>query len=247
VGGERAARVWAQIGRRAGDGRVTVADACAAAAAGLGADGAGVSVMVSPTARETFHATDRIARELEEWQLSFGEGPCVDAFNDGGPVLVSDIDVAECRQRWPVFTPAARESGARAVFALPLQVGAIRLGVLDLYRAVPGPLRRGELADALAYADAVGTLLLETTAEEGDAAWWRDDPTANQAEVHQATGMILAQLSVTAEEAFARLRAYAFRHDRRLGDVAREVVQRRLRFEPDAPLDGRGGHDSDIV
>jgi GAF domain-containing protein len=247
VGVDRAARIWTEIGRRAGDGRVTLAHACDAAAVGLGADGAGVSVMVSPTARETFHATDRIARELEEWQLSFGEGPCVDAFNEGGPVLVGDIDQVEYRQRWPVFTPAARGSGARALFAFPLQVGAIRLGVLDVYRAAPGPLRGSELADALAYADAIGTLMLETTADEGSMPWWRDDPTANQAEVHQATGMILAQLSVTAEEAFARLRAYAFAHERRLGDVARDVVQRRLRFEPDEPLDGRGGHDSDIV
>ena len=96
-----------------------------------------------------------------------------------------------------------------------------------------------ELADALAYADAIGMLLLETTADEGrHAAGWRDDPTANQAEVHQATGMILVQLSVTAEAAFARLRAYAYAHDRRLGDVARDVVERRLRFDPDPPLDG---------
>jgi GAF domain-containing protein len=247
VGGERAAWVWTEIGRRAGDGRVTVAHACDAAAEGLGADGAGVSIMVSPTARETFHATDRIAQELEEWQLSFGEGPCVDAFNEGGPVLVGDIDLPECRQRWPIFTPAARGSGARALFAFPMQIGAIRLGVLDVYRAVPGPLRGSELADALAYADAIGTLMLEATADEGSKPWWRDDPTVNQAEVHQATGMILAQLSVTAEEAFARLRAYAYSHDRRLGDVARDVVQRRLRFDPDPPLDGRGRHDSDIV
>jgi hypothetical protein len=110
--------------------------------------------------------------------------------------------------------------------------------VLDVYRAAPGPLGGPELADALAYADAIGTLMLETTAHEDSTPWWRDDPTVNQAEVHQATGMILVQLSVTAEEAFARLRAYAYVHDRRLGDVARDVVQRRLRFDPDPPLDG---------
>jgi hypothetical protein len=67
--------------------------------------------MVSPTVRDTVHATDRVAGELEEWQLTFGQGPCVDAFNDGGPVLAGDLRSPACLARWPVFTPAALDSG----------------------------------------------------------------------------------------------------------------------------------------
>ena len=237
---DRNARVWLRIGVEARGDPVTVAHACAAAIDDVGADGAGVTVMVSPTVRETIHATDRVAGELEEWQLSFGQGPCVDAFGDGGPVLVSDLDLPRYAQRWPVFTPAARDSGARAVFALPLRVGAIRLGVLDLYRVTPRELTGSEFADALAYADVVGTLLLDSARGGTDDAppdWPRDDPTVDRAEVHQATGMIIAQLDVGPDEAFARLRAYAYAHDRRLGDVARDVVRRWLRFQPDPPPD----------
>jgi hypothetical protein len=216
-----------------------MAHVCAAAVAGVGVDGAGVTVMVSPTVRDTVHATDLVAGDLEEWQLTFGQGPCVDAFSDGGPVLVVDLDSPDYSARWPAFTPAALDSGAQAVFALPMQVGAIRLGVLDLYRTRPGPLSPHELADALAFADAAGMLLLDgaagTQPDTADLAWQRDDPTAHQAQVHQATGMILVQLGVRAEAAFARLRAYAYAHDQRLGDVARDVVERRLRFEPDPP------------
>ena len=215
---------------------------CAAAVAGIGVDGAGVTVMTSPTVRDTVHATDRVAGELEEWQLTFGQGPCLDAFTGGGPVLVVDLHSSESAARWPVFTPAALDSGARAVFALPLQVGAIRVGVLDLYRTRPGGLSPHELADALAFAHTAGMLLLDTAAgtqpDTADLAWQRDDPTAHQAQVHQATGMILVQLGVGAEAAFARLRAYAYAHDRRLGDVARDVVERQLRFEPDPSPDG---------
>jgi hypothetical protein len=207
-------------------------------------DGAGVTVMVSPTVRDTVYATDRVAGELEEWQLTLGQGPCVDAFAAGGPVLAVDLRTPDYSARWPAFTPAALDSGARAVFALPLQVGAIRLGVLDLYRTRPGPLSPHELSDALAFAEAASMLLLDgaagTQPDTADLAWQRDDPTAHQAEVHQATGMILAQLGISAEGAFARLRAFAYAHDRRLGDVARDVVERRLRFEPDPPS---GGHD----
>ncbi len=246
---DRVVRVWAQVGRQSQGAPVSVAHVCAAAVAGTGVDGAGVTVMTSPTVLDTVHATDRVAGDLEEWQLTFGQGPCLDAFTGGGPVLVGDLDSAESAARWPVFTPAALDSGARAVFALPLQVGAIRVGVLDLYRSRPGGLSTHELADALAFADTAGMLLLDAAAgtqpDTADLAWQRDDPTAHQAEVHQATGMILVQLGVSAEAAFARLRAYAYAHDRRLGDVARDVVARRLRFTPDpvppAPAPGGTG------
>ena len=91
-------------------------------------------MMISPTVRETVHATDDVAASLEEAQLTFGQGPCVDAFTEGGPVLAADLRRAEYLARWPAFGPAALDSGARAVFALPLQIGAIRLGILDMYR-----------------------------------------------------------------------------------------------------------------
>lgn len=241
VNGDRVVRVWAQIGQQSRGGPISVAHVCAAIVAGVDVDGAGVTVMVSPTMRDTVHATDQVVGELEEWQLAYGQGPCVDAFTAGGPVLVVDLGSPGYSARWPAFTPAALDSGARAVFALPMQVGAIRLGVLDLYRTRPGPLSSQELADALIFADTVGMLLLDAGAQPDttDLAWQRDDSTAHQAQVHQATGLILAQLGVSADVAFARLRAYAYAQDRRLGEVARDVVERRLRFEPDPPSSGQ--------
>jgi hypothetical protein len=204
----------------------------------VGVDGAGVTGMASSSARETVHATDAVAAVLEELQLTLGQGPCMDTFSDGGPVLAVDLRLRESLNRWPAFTPAALDSGVRAVFALPLQVGAIRLGALDLYRTRAGGLSSHELADALIFAETVCMLLLDGAAgaqpDTAELAWQRDDPTAHQAVVHQATGMVLVQLRVSAEAAFARLRAYAYVHDRRLADVARDVVERRLRFASDA-------------
>ena len=246
VDGDRIVRIWAQVGRQSLGAPISVAHLCAAAVTGVGVDGAGVTVMVSATVREAVHATDGIAAELEELQLTLGEGPCVDAFTGGGPALAVDLHVPEYLARWPAFAPAAVDRGARAVFALPLQIGAIRLGVLDLYRTRPGPLTPHELADALGYAETAGILLLDTAAgaqiDTAELAWQHDDPTAHQAVVHQATGMILVQLGVSAEAAFARLRGYAFAHARPLSEVARSVVDRRLRFAPDPPP--TGGEDS---
>ena len=98
------------------------------------------------------------------------------------------------------------------------------------------------MADALTFAETVSVLLLDGAAgmqpDTAELTWQRDDPTAHQAQVHQATGMIIVQLGVPAETAFARLRAYAYAHDRPLGEVARDVVQRRMRFDPDPPDEG---------
>ncbi|MGY0235936.1 GAF domain-containing protein [Longispora urticae] len=237
----RTARIWGLIAEESLGSPVSVAHVCAAVVAAVEVDGASLTIMVSPTVRDAVHVTDSVAAELEEWQLTFGQGPCVDAFATGGPVLVADLHTPALAARWPAFTPAAASSGAGAVFALPLQVGAIRLGVLALYRRRPGALDRDEVADALAFADVAGALLLDRSAGrvQPEDAWQDEDPTAHQAEVHQATGMILAQLGVSAAAAFARLRAHAYAHDRRLGDVARDVVERRLRFEPE-PVAGDG-------
>jgi hypothetical protein len=244
VGADRVVRVWAQVARQSRGAPVSVAHVCAAAVDAVGVDGAGVTLMLSPTVRETVTATDAVATGLEEFQLTFGQGPCVDTFTEGGPVLAVDLRSREYLNRWPAFTPAALGIGARAVFALPLQVGAIRVGVLDLYRLHPGGLSTHELADALAFADTACMLLLDAAAgappDTAELAWQREDPSTHHAVVHQATGMILVQLGCGADTAFARLRAHAFAHDRRLGDVARDVVERRLRFTPDTERSADG-------
>jgi hypothetical protein len=237
---DRVVRIWAEVGRQSQGAPISLTHVCAAAVAAVGVDGAGVTVMASPTVRETVHATDGVAAQLEELQLTLGEGPCMDAFSDGGPALAADLHAREFANRWPAFTPAAVGSGVGAVFALPLQTGAIRLGALDLYRRRSGLLTTHELADALTYAEAAGMLLLDTAAglqpDTAELAWQHNDATVNLAVVHQATGMILVQLGVTAEAAFARLRAYAYARNRPLSDVARDVVDRALRFTPDPPL-----------
>jgi len=228
-------RVWTRVAEQSRGAPVTVAHVCAAIVTGVAVDGAGLTVMISPTVRETMHATDEVATGLEELQLTLGQGPCVDSFTHGGPVLAPDLGTAEFLARWPAFTPAAVDIGAGAIFAIPLQLGAIRLGALDLYRVKRGGLSQQEVADALAFADAASMLLLDSVAgvppEVAELAWQRADPTVGQAQVHQATGMIVAQLGISAEAAFVRLRAYAFAAERRLGDVARDVVEGRLRFD----------------
>lgn len=239
---DRRLRLWAVLVDAAQGGAVTVDHLCAAAVSVAGVDSAAVAVILDATPRELIHATDRTAAELEDLTLTLGEGPCVDAATDG-PVLVADLTAPECRNRWPVFAPAAVLAGACAVFALPLRVGGIRLGVLGLYRARAGDLAAEELADVLVLADTACTVLLDGAARHGvdRDGQWPEGTGLRHPEVHQATGMIMVQLGVPAAVALVRLRAYAYSHDRRLRDVATDVVARRLRFEPAETPGDRSG------
>jgi hypothetical protein len=197
----------------------------------LEVSGAGISLISNTGNRSAVCATDDVSARIEELQVTLGEGPCVDATASRGPVLVHDLtdrrDLAA--DRWPTFLAAAREAGVRAVFAFPLQIGAIGIGALDLYRKSPGGLNDDQLADALMAAEvaSIALLELETDTEVGlvDA-----NAGAYQAQVHQATGMVSVQLDVGIEQAFLLLRARAFSTNRHLGDLCVDIVERRLRF-----------------
>jgi hypothetical protein len=134
--------------------------------------------------------------------------------------------------------------GAAAIFAFPLQIGAIRAGVLGLYRERPGPLTAFQLGDALIFADTATLLLLDAQDQAGgDLAalagpGGQPDLALRRAEIDQATGMLTEQLGAGIGDAFVRLRAYAYARDLRLTDVARDIVARRLRLHPDPSRDG---------
>jgi len=231
-------RLLGLVAAKADGGPVAVEHVGAAAILAAGVNAAAVAMVLDASPRETIYASDPGAAELEELTLTVGEGPGVDALADG-PVLVADLTAGEYLARWPAFAPTAVGAGVRAVFALPLWIGAIRLGVLDLYRAEPGGLDAEQLADALMLADTMGALLLDQAGRDvarPEGSWPRHAG-AQHPVVHQATGMVIVQLGVTAAVALIRLRAYAYAHDRRLRDVATDVVARRLRFEPDPEPD----------
>jgi hypothetical protein len=182
--------------------------------------------------------TDEVSAVIERLQFDLGEGPCVDAHQQGQPVLEPDL-AEPATPRWLAFAGPAVEAGARAVFAFPLRVGAIRLGSLDLYYDQPGSLSDTEHADALVMADitAQALLAMQAGAPPGMLAAELEAGSDLRDVVHQASGMVAAQLEVDVGQALVRLRAYAFGNDRHLVDVARDVVARGLRFDVAAEED----------
>jgi AmiR/NasT family two-component response regulator len=121
------------------------------------------------------------------------------------------------------------------VFAFPLQIGAARLGVLDVFRDRAGALTADEVRQGVLLAEVAVAALLDHHEREGPGAGVDDldDVIEDRAELFQAQGMVMVQLGVSIGEAMARMRAYAYAEDRRLSEVARDIVARRLRFDPD--------------
>lgn len=192
----------------------------------------GVSIsVISGSGQSTIGASDPTAARVEELQFELGEGPHSEALHTGQPVLIPDIRAGE-HPRWPVFVAAVRELEVGALFAFPLVMGAVTIGVVDMYRSAPGALDVDMASRALSLASSTAGPALRLAARSAD----QDAPTAGRAvpemrrEVHQATGMILVQLGTNATDAFSRLQAHAFSSGRTIQYVAHEVVMRRLDF-----------------
>lgn len=212
-----------------GTGRPLPMLLCRTAARDLAVHGAGLWIVTGDGVQQLVAATDGLARSLEELQFTTGEGPCLDAYTARRPVLQPDL---AAQPRWPVFGPAALAAGAAAVFSFPLAVGDIRVGVLDLYRTVPGDLSPSDTTDALAFADAATILMLYLQQRSGpelnpelELAW------TGHNEVHQATGMVAVQAGVSLAQALLLMRARAYAEDRSIGAVADDILGRTLRFD----------------
>ena len=194
--------------------------------------GAGIMLMIDDQNLASLADSDRVSGIVEELQFTFGEGPCVDAYRTGRPVSEGDLE-HPVAPRWPAFSSAALEAGVLAIFGFPLQVGAVRLGALDLYCDRPADLDRNQLGDALVLARVITheLLALQAGAEPGVLGTGLEEVTDLRVTVHQASGMVSERLGIPIGDALVRLRAHAYAEGRSVNDVARDVVARRLRLD----------------
>jgi hypothetical protein len=195
----------------------------------LQVNGVSLTVEVATPNRVTLAATDQVAAELEQLQDVLEEGPCWDAYLTGSPQVANLTEFDD--RRWPRFSPAAREAvGPRAVYGLPMRPEQETLGVLSAHLPSSTELST-VLEDALFLADTVGAALLLDPQQHdpnGLAGPW-----SGRSQIHQATGMIIAQLSLPAADALALMRAHAFAHNTTLDDIAEQLITRRLDFGKD--------------
>jgi hypothetical protein len=193
--------------------------------------GASISVFGRDGHQSTICATDSVAARGDTLQFELGEGPHWEALATGSPVLSPDL-ATQSHSNWPRFSVAAHEIGMAAVFAFPMTMGAARIGVVDLYCDAPRRLDEHQisLAASMAGRSAAPAVRHAIRSAEDSLSRLGENAPALRREVHQATGMIGAQLHVTLTEAFTRLRAYSFTSGRPIDDIAHDVVSRRMNF-----------------
>ncbi|MFH8410161.1 GAF and ANTAR domain-containing protein [Streptomyces sp. NPDC018019] len=217
------AAAWRRITATAG-GDITLATACRACAEDLNADCLGITLVAADDLRLLGYAGDERAELMEDAQLVSGEGPCTEAYVTGA--LVEEADLHQAFERWPAFSQAAAEQHVRSVTALPLTIGALRCGAVDLYRTTPGLLSPRHKARARAYARILALLTLDEhphllTAEPRRS---RTGPQGYPANVHVAAGILAEKHRLSTDDALARLRAHAFRHNQPLQQAADHVL-----------------------
>lgn len=237
VAGARKLEILARLA--SGDGvELSTKRLCEVCAEATAMTGAGIMLMSGDTPRGSICTTGSVSALIEELQYDLGEGPCVDAYRQDQPVLEPDL-ANPVTTRWPSFAVPALTAGARAVFGFPLRVGLVRLGAMNLFSDRVTVLDDEQHANALVMADVAAetVLLLQAGAPLGEIAKELSAGADFKYVVHQAAGMVAAQLDITVTNALLRLRAHAFSTNQAVTDVARNVVARNLRFFPDSPPD----------
>ena len=210
---------------------------CQACVGVLGVDAAAVSLVFAGTNVGTLGASAAHAKTYDEMQFTYGEGPCLDAVSRRALIVAADLaDPTETR--WPAYGAAMLAQQIRSVHALPIAVAGQYVGALDLFQAAPATLETEQLAGAVAAAQLAQIPMLDllnsdlhSSATPGSDAW-RELDTLTRAEVSQATGMLMAQLGLDAPAALVRIRAHAYATGRSATDVARDIVDHRLKLEP---------------
>ncbi|QJT02316.1 GAF and ANTAR domain-containing protein [Streptomyces asoensis] len=200
----------------------------------LDASAAGVLLADRDGKLRVMAASDEQVRLLELFQLQNDEGPCLQCFHTGVPVIIHDLTREV--ERWPRFVTAAHRCGFGAVQALPMRLRDETVGALNLFRAAPGPFEPTATLIAQALADVATISLLQQRTAQRSTVLNEQLHTALNSRVliEQAKGKLAERQGIDMEQAFSALRGYARAHNRRLADVARAFV------DDSEPLAGLG-------
>jgi GAF domain-containing protein len=165
---------------------------------------------------------------LDLLQSQNEEGPCFECYQSGRAVFSDDLEADA--GRWPAFAPEAVHKGFRSVQAIPMRVRGQTVGALNLFRSEAGRFAEGDMPLAHGMADMAAIALLQERAvrESRDVVAQLQGALSSRVVIEQAKGILAERARIGVDAAFARLRAYARGQNRRLSDVARELINGRL-------------------
>jgi GAF domain-containing protein len=190
-----------------------------------GVDGSSVSLL-RQGGFVTNNATSEEVRDLDGVQYQSGKGPCVAATREGRQVNVA---LTEGGSRWPEFAGAARVQGFVGVLSTPLAARGQHLGALNLYSRTRAGFEQTAEETARLFADQASVVLANAEpfgAVDGLNAQLREALVTRDV-IRQAEGILMARHRCNADEAFDLLREDSERSDKKLRDVARQLVESR--------------------
>jgi GAF domain-containing protein len=191
----------------------------------LNVDAAGL-MLISPEGELRVMASSSEAmRILELFEIQAQEGPCLDCYRTGEPVINQDL--AATQTRWPTFTNEALEAGFKSVHALPMRLRGTIIGALNLFNISPGKMAENDIVAAQAFADVATIAVLQHRAAI-EARVIKDQlnfALNSRIIIEQAKGVIAERENLDMNASFSRLRTYARENNLRLIDVAQEIIE----------------------
>ena len=186
-------------------------------------------MLVDPAGRlRVMASSEERSRLLELLEIQNDEGPCLDCYRSGQPVLVGELAAAGAR--WPSFTEEATSVGFAAAYALPMRLREDTIGALNLFHQRPQALTEAgiRLAQGMADVATIGILQHRALQRSSDLADQLQTALNSRLVIEQAKGVLAEREHLDMAEAFELLRRYARHTGRRLSDVAAAVVTRQL-------------------
>src|ERR1700749_2620876 len=193
----------------------------------LEAEAAGVMLADPRGGLRLIASSDERMRLLELFELQGAQGPCLGAFSPG---RVLPAGGARSRTRWPVFAQHAVDSGFQLMCAVPLRVRTDIIGALNLFRRTDEPFTADEIdiAQAMAEMAAIGLIQERALRERTLLTEQLQAALLSRVGIEPAKGMLAEYLNISVDDAFRLLRSYPRDHNRKLSDVARDVVDRKI-------------------
>ncbi|MBG0560819.1 GAF and ANTAR domain-containing protein [Actinoplanes aureus] len=174
---------------------------------------------------EFMAGSDENVRLVELFQLQNDQGPCLEAFRTGQPII--NIDLGAATDRWSRFAPRAVEAGFRSVHAFPLRLRTQVIGALNIFgSSAGGDFHPADVPIMQALADVATIGLMQERAIRRSEALTEQLQGALNSRIiiEQAKGALAQVHGITVDEAFRRIRAYARNNNRRLTEVSELIV-----------------------
>jgi GAF domain-containing protein len=213
-------RLDAQTSRDIGRALEETVRACVAV---FGVTGSGLMIADEESSLRYVAASDGPGRVLEVVQVETGEGPCVDAFVSG---MVTTTDDLRAEPRWPAISTILLRNGVRAVIGVPVRLGGVPVGSLDVYRDHPHQWDDSERAALVRYSDVIETTLSAAMAAHraGELAEQLQYALDYRVVIERAIGYLMASRQLGGTAAFDLLRRTARDQRRKVAEVAQHLL-----------------------